>query len=219
WQAYQDPLVYTPGDNEWTDCNKAGEGGGTYNSATGMINYVLDSMGNPADYASGDPIANLTLVRSIFFAQPGKALGGGSQEVLSQAAYFDSSHPTDANYVENVMWEDSGVLFVTVNLPGGSNNDADVWYAAPTATTAQTDEVSQRTGADLRWLDAAFAQAQAANAIAVVIAWQADVWDPEKGASHQTGFEPLVQNVANHTNTFGKPVLMFNGDSHVYQTG
>src|SRR3954453_17073908 len=23
WEAFKDPLVYTPGDNEWTDCHKA----------------------------------------------------------------------------------------------------------------------------------------------------------------------------------------------------
>ena len=26
WTAYVDPLVYTPGDNEWADCHKAGRG-------------------------------------------------------------------------------------------------------------------------------------------------------------------------------------------------
>src|SRR3954466_1250480 len=28
WTQFQDPLVYTPGDNEWTDCHKPKEGGG-----------------------------------------------------------------------------------------------------------------------------------------------------------------------------------------------
>ena len=28
WTAFQSPLVYTPGDNEWTDCHKSGESGG-----------------------------------------------------------------------------------------------------------------------------------------------------------------------------------------------
>jgi hypothetical protein len=44
------------------------------------------------------------------------------------------------------------------------------------------------------------------------------MWDPEKGAAHQAGFEPLVQSIASHTTAFGKPVLMFNGDSHVYRS-
>jgi len=35
---------------------------------------------------------------------------------------------------------------------------------------------------------------------------------------HKSGYEPLVASVAAHTLSFGKPVLMFNGDSHVYQS-
>lgn len=29
WAAFKKPLVYTPGDNEWMDCHKAKEGGGS----------------------------------------------------------------------------------------------------------------------------------------------------------------------------------------------
>jgi len=216
WRAFSDPLVYTPGDNEWADCHKAAEGGGTYNASTGQIDFVLDAAGSPVDYAKGDPLANLALVRSIFFAGPGVALGGGGKPLLTQARAFDPAHPSDAAFVENVMWEDARVLFVTINLPGGSNNDADVWYGAPKATPAQTQEAADRTGADLRWLDLAFAQAQADGAVAVIIQAQADMWDPEKGAAHQAGYEPIVANVAAHALAYGKPVLMLNGDSHVY---
>jgi hypothetical protein len=48
------------------------------------------------------------------------------------------------------------------------------------------------------------------------------MWDPEKyvspASTHQEGYEPIVQSVANHTADFGKPVFMFNGDSHVYRS-
>lgn len=216
WTAFRSPLVYTPGDNEWTDCNKVGEGGGAYDKTKGQISYVLDADGNPVDYASGDPIANLDLIRSIFFSNPGHALGQKDKLVLSQAQSFDPAHPSDAKYVENVMWEQSKVLFVTINLPGGSNNDSDIWYGAPTMSPAQSQEITERTGADLRFLDAAFARATADGMKAVLIQAQADMWDPEKGAAHQAAFEPFVQSIASHTTTFGKPVLMLNGDSHVY---
>jgi len=217
WTAFKNPLVYTPGDNEWTACHKAGEGGGTFNKTTHVTDYVLDASGNPVDYAKGDPIANLELVRSIFFPNPGYTLGGRKKQVLSQAQYFDAlNHGTDGNYVENVIWEQSNVVFVTINLPGGSNNDNDIWYGAPTMTGAQADEISERTGADLRWLDQAFALAQNDDAEAVVIIAQADIWDPEKGAAHQAQYEPFVLNVATLALAFGKPVLMFNGDSRVY---
>src|SRR5262245_39755584 len=150
WTAYQDPLVYTPGDNEWTDCHKPAEGGGTYNTTT----QTIDFPNGHVDYADGDPIANLALVRSLFFATPGATLGGGGLQVTSQADAFDPDHPSDAQFVENVMWQQSDVVFVTINLPGGSNNDQDIWYATPTETAAQAQERADRTGADIRWLDA-----------------------------------------------------------------
>lgn len=218
WTAFQDSLVYTPGDNEWADCHKVAEGGGLYSAATGSIVYQLDAAGNPIDYAKGDPVANLDLVRSIFFATPGATLGTAGKQVVSQHSFFDPAHPTDAKYVENVMWQDAQTLFVTVNLPGGSNNDDDNWYGTPTKSDAQAQEIAEHTGADLRWLDAAFAQAGANGASAIVITAQADMWDPEKGAAHQALFEPFVANIAAHTSAFGKPVLMLNGDSHVYES-
>jgi hypothetical protein len=218
WKNDQDPVVYTPGDNETTDCHKKAEGGGAYNPATQQIDYVIDANGNPVDYAKGDPVANLELIRSIFFPRPNVTLGQHKQLVLSQSLAYDRSHPADRKFVENVLWYQNGVVFVTVNLPGGSNNDTDVWYGAPTETSAQTQARAERTGADLRWLDAAFLTAKVLHAKGVVIGAQADMWDPEKGAAHQTGYEPFVQSVAAHTTAFGGPVLMINGDSHVYRS-
>jgi hypothetical protein len=103
WTHFARPLVYTPGDNEWTDCHKKGEGGGVYNATTGQVDYVLDASGNQVDYAGGDPLANLALVRDIFFARPGLALGGGWKPLASQAWFYDPRHPDDADFVENVI--------------------------------------------------------------------------------------------------------------------
>jgi Calcineurin-like phosphoesterase len=216
WTRFQDPLVYTPGDNEWADCHKKAEGGGAFNAATGLIDYVLDAAGDMVDYAGGDPVANLDLIRTVFFPSPGQTLGGGHKWVASQAWFHDWRHPSDGDFVENVLWEQDGVLFVTVDLPGGSNNDQDVWYGAPVESVAQTEERAARTGADLRWIDAAFATATLSRARGIVIVAQADLWDPETGAAHQAGYEPFVAAIAAGTKAFGGPVLMLNGDSHVY---
>jgi hypothetical protein len=206
WTTFKNPLIYTPGDNEWADCHKSGEGG------------HVRADGNPVDYADGDPIANLNLIRSIFFAHPGYSLGGRNKRVLTQAQNYDPLHPADANYVENVMWEQSKVLFVTINIPGGSNNDSDNWFGQA-RTEAQTDEIAERTQADLDWLDAAFAQAQSNGAEAVVIQTQADMWDLDgKPAAHLANYEPFIASIASHTQTFGRPVLLFEGDSHHYRS-
>ncbi|MER5641017.1 hypothetical protein ABT095_29210 [Kitasatospora sp. NPDC002227] len=220
WKTFADPLVYTPGDNEWADCHKPGEGGGKYDPATGQVDPVLDpATGQPVDYASGNPVANLDLVRRTFFPAPGRTLGSGTLRVLSQAQLPNRAHPEDAEYVENVLWVKNGTLFVTINVPGGSNNDADPWYGAPTASQAQLDEAARRTAADLRWLDTAFAFARTGGISSVVVSTQADMWDVDgKTAAHLAGYEPIVASLASHTTAFGKPVLLLVGDSHVYRS-
>jgi hypothetical protein len=92
-------------------------------------------------------------------------------------------------------------------------------YRAPTASPSQQTEAAQRTTADLRWLDRAFSVAHDTNAAGVVVIDQSDMWDLDgKTADHLTNYEPLVSSLASHTNAFGKPVLLFEGDSHTYRS-
>lgn len=199
FQQFKAPLVYTPGDNEWTDCHKSKEG------------------------TSGDPLKELASVRQLFFSRPGHTLGGQDMPVWSQATKFDPAHPEDAQYVENVMWENAKIMFVTINMPGGSNNDdPDLapWTAPFTDHAAQLQEQTQRTAADIRWLHAAFQQAIYDNDKAVVISTQADMWDPEALTAGHPGlskYQPFIDELATDSRQFARPVLLLNGDSHVYE--
>ena len=141
--------------------------------------------------------------------------------VHTQAQEYDAAHPTDSLYVENVWFEKSGVLVATVNLPGGSNNATDPWYGAPTMSPVQQQEVADRTGATLRWLDNAFAKATANNDQAMVIMLQADMWDLDGLAMtnrHLTEYKQYIDKIAALTSAYGKPVLLINGDSHFYRS-
>ncbi|MFJ3957224.1 metallophosphoesterase family protein [Arthrobacter sp. NPDC090010] len=60
FDRFTHPLVYTPGDNEWTDCHRTNNG--AYN-----------------------PLERLTKLREVFFSQPGKTLGA-TMPVKSQAS-------------------------------------------------------------------------------------------------------------------------------------
>jgi hypothetical protein len=220
WSAFKAPLVYTPGDNEWADCHKKKEGGGAYNATTGGIDYVLDASSNWVNYAGGDPLANLDLVRSIFFSSPGKTLGG-SMAVHSQSLEFDAANPTDSAYTENVWFEKSGVMFVTLNIPGGANNGTDPWYGAPSMSPVQKQAVINFTGAAMRWLDAAFTKAKANGDSAIVIMEQADMWDLDgltMTDQHLTEYKQYVDKIATLTTAYTKPVLLINGDSHIYRS-
>src|SRR5215831_14305871 len=86
WTAFQRPLIYTPGDNEWSDCTKANEEPGSDN----------DNVATHPDL----PLENLALIRQIFFANPGWTLGLHPMQVISQGVAFDHGYPKDAEYVE-----------------------------------------------------------------------------------------------------------------------
>ncbi|MEI8014196.1 MAG: hypothetical protein WCH20_05080 [Nitrospira sp.] len=197
FQQFKDPVVYTPGDNEWTDCHKTKE------------------------KSSGAPLNELAAVRSLFFPNPGFALGSAGtegKEVDSQANEFEGEFPTDGQFVENVMWKQSKVVFVTLNVPG-SNNDGLPWSGSFLNEDARKKEVTERNAANLRWLDRAFHEGK--KAAAMVIALQANMWDPEAlaaGGDGLNGYDEFVQALANHAIAFGRPVLLLNGDSHVYGT-
>lgn len=60
FDTFRDPLVYTVGDNEWTDCHRPNNGG--YN-----------------------PLERLSAIRDLFFPRPGYTLGQRSARVESQA--------------------------------------------------------------------------------------------------------------------------------------
>lgn len=210
WKQFEIPLVYTPGDNEWSDCHKSKEGGNKQ-----------DAQGNYVDYANGNPVANLALIRSMFFKNPGWTLGGDRKHLLSQSlANYPGKPAADAEYVENVLWEKSKVLFLTLNIPGGSNNDDDNWFGAAAKTGEQVQEVAQRSAADLRWIDVAFDQAKAHGDKAVVIMEQADMWDRDGGsdANHISNYNQFIDRIAARSQAFGKPVLLINGDSHYYRS-
>ena len=183
--------------------------------ASASDDFSIDVVGDVD--ISGVPLddRNLALRAAKLLAQT----AGVTQGVHSQGLEYDPAHPIDRNYVENVWGEKSGVLFVTMNIPGGSNNDTDPWYGAPAMSPAQAQEVADRTAADLRWLDTAFKQASTDGAAAVVIMVQADMWDLDgKTASHIAQYKQFIDRIAANTKTFGKPVLLINGDSHVYRS-
>ncbi|MDB5968841.1 MAG: putative transrane protein [Hydrocarboniphaga sp.] len=196
FQQFNDPFVYTPGDNEWTDCHKSKQ------------------------FSSGAPLKELASVRSLFFAKAGSTLGQHEKQVLSQAKHYDPAYPSDAHYVENVMWEDNDVVFATFNMPGGSNNDTVPWTGIFADPAAQSQEVAERSAADMHWLQYSFDRAIADHASAVVVILQANMWDPEATASGGAGLDqytPFVQELADLSVSFGRPVLLLNGDTHVYE--
>lgn len=191
FDGFADPLVYTPGDNEWTDCHRANNG------AFWPAGPVLNGDTRPARLAE---------IHRIFFDEPGRTLGRHARHVATQGD----------EYAENVMWTQADVEFGDLNVPG-SNNDWQPWFEGP-RTQSQIDEVTNRTQADLEWMDRIFDRAREEHKKAVAIGIQADMWDPgiEGDPAAYDHFTPIVQELAHDARRFGGPVLLLNGDSHQF---
>jgi hypothetical protein len=118
------------------------------------------------------------------------------------------------------MWQESRVVFVTLNVPG-SNNGTLPWTGSFANPAAQTQEVADRSAANMRWLDAAFSFAERRNAKAVVIGLQADMWDPAAavpGGDGLSAYTPFVKRLADLATHFERPVLLLNGDTHLFES-
>ena len=185
----QAPLVYSVGDNEWTDCwqNRAGR-------------Y--------------DQMERLALVRSRFF--PDDQSLGRRPMTLTRQADVD---PVHSLYVENARWEHGGVVFVTAHIPGSNNNlQADPRPGSRiTPPPGARAEYEARNAANLAWIGAAFDRAEAADASALVLGIQADMFYPQRcSRGIRTGFEDTITLLRERTNRFDRPVLLLNGDSHFF---
>jgi len=84
-------VIYTPGDNEWTDCHRYKEG-----------RY--------------EPLDRLASLRRIFFSRPTQSLGRKPIALESQAQ--DSAF---AEFPENAQWMHGGFVFATIHVVGSGN--------------------------------------------------------------------------------------------------
>ena len=60
--TFEDPLIYTPGDNEWTDRHRINNG-------------------------QFDPLERLDALRSVFFAEPGEPVGRHPKQLAAQQGF------------------------------------------------------------------------------------------------------------------------------------
>ncbi len=92
FDQFDPALIYTPGDNEWTDCHRPSNG----------------------SYA---PQERLGALRALFFPAR-RSLGARPITLQSQSDLM----PEQAQFVENRRWLHAGVLFMTVHVVGSNNN-------------------------------------------------------------------------------------------------
>ena len=186
FRGFDDPLVYTPGDNEWTDCDRQSNGG-----------YV--------------PLERLDTVRPGCVKKTRRTLGGQQVAVSSQAALgvpenvrytraglcFAALHVVGSNN-DLAPWDGIGYTEPTPEQVAEEQHRMD-------ATLEEVRSVfrSARAGD----CDAVVLQQQADMFDPTVV-------DPDP--ADYSAFKPLVQELIDSSTACGGPVYLFNGDSHEF---
>jgi hypothetical protein len=190
YQTFQRPFVFTPGDNEWTDCHRVNNG--QYN-----------------------PLERLAFLRSVFFPQVGQTTGGHVRPVQSQAeggAYSE--------FVENVMFQNQSVMFATVHVVGSNNDLEPWVRISPTdsCTSPRADRIAEferRQAAALAWLDDIFAAA--ADTKGLFLLMQANPYNlPSNPQQCPSGFKAFLDHLEMRAQQYARPVVLAHGDDHFF---
>ena len=192
YQRFKKPFIFTPGDNEWTDCHRASNG--QYN-----------------------PIERLEFLRDLFYPYPGLTTGQQKMRVRTQS--HDVGYE---KYVENTLFRKAGVVFSAIHVVGSNNNlrpwsgiDANDSFDNP--RTDRFEEFLEREQASLAWLKKTFSVAKKKKARGVFILIHANPrFDLNENEEGRAGFNAFLDELFDQTKHFNRPVLLAHGDSHVF---
>lgn len=198
FNALRAPAMFTPGDNDWTDCDRASNGG--FNSRE-----------------------RLDRERQIFFAT-WFSLGQRKlrQEVQTEALCLGLAGLVPC--VENRRWTVGGVTYATLNVPGSCNNlcDTSPDPAEFAARNAANIKWLQQTFAAAKARDsvAVMLIAQANPGWDASDPTRAPLRDPRTLAETDAapdGYKDYLLALRDQVIAFRKPVAYVHGDSHYYR--
>jgi len=150
------------------------------------------------------PFERLTRLRELFFERPDSL--GATRIALSR----QSETSRFRGYPENARWIADGLMFVTVNVPGGQNNFQ--------RGAGRNGELEERALANHAWLRQAFALAGRSEVRALVVAFHGDP-DFSRGDANDrndayAGFKQQLAQLAGH---FKGQVLVLHGSEKPVQ--
>ena len=198
FNALRSPAMLTPGDNDWTDCDRPSNGG----------------------FSSRE---RLDHERQVFFSTP-FSLGHRRlrQEVQTAALCLGISGPTPC--VENRRWTYGGVTYLTLNVQGSCNNlcdtapDAAEWTARNRANIVWLRESFRFAAA--RQSAAVMIVAQANPGWDLTDPTRAPLRDPKTLAetdAQPDGFQEYLLALREEVIAFRRPVAYVHGDSHYHR--
>jgi hypothetical protein len=214
--SLEQPAFFTPGDNDWTDCDRPLNG--SFNELE-RLQHERQFL-----FSTDQSFGQKTMTTEV---QSASLCVGTTNTVAGSTAgpYF----PTPC--VENRRWTFHDVTFATLDVQGTCNNLCSSGGGAPDAGGDPT-EYNAREAADEQWLQQTFDQAKANGSAGVMIVWQADpgfdltdgtrapVRNPQtltETDANPDGYKAILSKLRTLTIDFKKPVVLVHGDSHYFR--
>jgi hypothetical protein len=192
FNSLERPLVWVPGDNDWTDC------WGRYGPGTG----------------TADPIERLNHERQLF-ASTDQSLGQKTLTLTRQS----SSYPENFRFSYGpVVYLGLNVQGSNDNYPYAG---VDGETRSQTEIDRQRAEEVARKAADISWLNAGFDYAKQTGAKGVMVIWQADPnFNNEQHLADTRSYDAYagyVDALRSATIAFPGQVALVHGDSHYFK--
>ena len=202
WHTFntmRQPLVYVPGDNEWTDCHRSNSGG-------------------------FDALERLSLIRRTFFGKPESL--GQTKVLLIQQGESGAKFSENTRFAHRgIVFVGLNVPGSNNNWVSNAQECTHKSVRTQLDCDAANAEYLERNKANIEWLKAAFAQARAQSARGVVVVIQAnpgfdlsETWPlDESTLPEYSGYRQWMAALIAQTESFTGQVLLVHGDDHFFK--
>ena len=193
------PVVYVPGDNEWTDCHRTNNGG-------------------------FDALERLAHLRRVMFPTAGSL--GRIQMPLEHQGKPGEKFVENTRFSHGgVVFAGINVPGSNNNLVLSAKECSEKSARKAEQCDAGNAEYLERDAANVAWMVASFAQAKSQNARGLVLVIQADPgFDlpetedvDESTAPGFIGYRNFIDNLVRQTEQFQGQVLLVHGDTHFFK--
>ena len=193
------PLVYIPGDNEWTDCHRTNNGG-----------Y--------------DNLERLDHVRKVMLAKT-ESFGMTTMALEHQGKPGEKFAENIRFVKDGVVFVGLNVPGSNNNKVGEGEACSKKSARTPEMCAADNAEYAERDAANISWMHDSFAAATAAKAAGIMIVFQGDPGfdipetedDDESRLAGKDGYAAFLDKLVEETKAFAGQVVIVHGDTHFFK--
>ena len=187
FNSFDKAMIYSVGDNEWTDCLRVSNG-------------------------AYDPIGRLDLIRKTYFATN---LSLGRRPIALQRQSDDPKYSLYVE--NSMLVKAPVVFATIHIPGSNNNLEYKIVQGSPNKFYDNDKEYTARNEANVAWLRKTFQTAKDTRSLGIMIMVQANMFesflDPVTGSTH-SGFSDFIAALRQETNKYTGEVVLVSGDTH-----